>query len=228
MGRSQAAMFSPAWFNHGEIAMPEEIGERIAVDENDALRAMFRARKEVFVDLLKWDLPVLAEEFEVDQFDRDAEYLILLEEGVRHRASTRLLRTDQPHLLGDLYPHLCAGPVPASPTIREITRFCLDRHQRTAERRSARNQLVTALAEHALATGITAYTGVAELDWFEQIRRFGWACEALGQPVIHKKRRLIALHIRIDDHTIDHLQASGVYEGPRLMLAAPRVGGSGR
>lgn len=208
--------------------MPEEIGEAIGVDENDALRAMFRARKEVFIDLLKWDLPVLADEFELDQFDRDAEYLILLEDGVRHRASTRLLRTDQPHLLGDLYPHLCAGPVPVGPNIREITRFCLDRHQRTSERRSARNQLVTALAEHALASGITAYTGVAELGWFEQIRRFGWACEALGQPVIHEGRKLVALHIRIDGATIDRLRATGVYEAPRLMLTAPRVGGHER
>lgn len=205
--------------------MPEEIRERIAVDENAAMRAMFRARKEVFIDLLKWDLPVLADEFEVDQFDSDAEYLILLEDGVRHCASARLLRTDRPHLLGDLYPHLCAGPVPAGPTIREITRFCLDRHQRAPERRSARNQLVTALADHALTTGITAYTGVAELDWFEQIRRFGWACDALGQPVDHDGRRLIALHVRIDGDTIDRLQATGVYETPQLILTAPRGGG---
>ncbi|OJY65205.1 MAG: autoinducer synthase [Sphingobium sp. 66-54] len=208
--------------------MPEEIGERIEVDEDSALRAMFRARKEVFIDLLKWDLPVLADEFEVDQFDRQAEYLILLEQGVKHRASTRLLRTDQPHLLGNLYPHLCAGPVPAGTTIREITRFCLDRHQRAPERRSARNQLVTALAEHALATGITAYTGVAEQEWFEQIRHFGWDCKALGQPVVHEGRRLIGLHIRIDSDTIKGLRASGVYEAPKLMLTAPRTGGSGR
>ncbi|OUC56156.1 autoinducer synthase [Sphingobium sp. GW456-12-10-14-TSB1] len=208
--------------------MPEEIGEQIEIDENGALRAMFRARKEVFIDLLKWDLPVLADEFEVDQFDRQAEYLILLEQGVRHRASTRLLRTDHPHLLGDLYPHLCAGPVPTGPTIREITRFCLDRHQRAEDRRSARNQLVTALAEHALATGITAYTGVAEQEWFEQIRRFGWDCKALGQPVVHEARRLVALHIQIDDETIDGLRAGGVYEAPRLMLAAAHTGRNGR
>lgn len=208
--------------------MPEQIGERIEIDEGGALRAMFRARKEVFIDLLKWDLPVLANEFEVDQFDAEAEYLILLEEGVRHRASTRLLRTDQPHLLGNLYPHLCAGPVPTGPTIREITRFCLDRRQRAKDRRRARNQLVTALTEYALATGITAYTGVADEEWFEQIRRFGWDCKALGQPVDHEGNRLIALHIRIDDETIDGLRTGGVYEAPRLMLAAPQTGRNGR
>src|SRR3546814_14901536 len=98
--------------------MPEEIGERIEVDEDSALRPMFRARKEVFIDLLKWVLPVLADVFEVDQFDRQAEYLILLEQGVKHRASTRLLRTDQPQLLGNLYPHLCAVPVPLGNPLR--------------------------------------------------------------------------------------------------------------
>lgn len=150
--------------------MFRENGDCLAIDEAAALRAMYRARKEVFVDLLKWDLPVLAGEFEIDQFDDiDAEYLILLGRGMEHRASARLLRTDRPHLLGDLYAHLCAGPVPAGPTIREITRFCLDRDQRAGERRAARNQLVTALADYALATGVTAYSGVAEVEWFEQI-----------------------------------------------------------
>lgn len=158
MGGSQAAMFFLTRFQPWRNVMPDEIGEQIEIDEDGALRAMFRARKEVFIDLLKWDLPVLADEFELDQFDSDAEYLILFEQGVRHRASARLLRTNQPHLLGDLYPHLCAGPVPTGAAIREITRFCLDRHQRASERRSARNQLVTALVEYALATGITAYT----------------------------------------------------------------------
>ncbi|BBB10567.1 acyl-homoserine-lactone synthase [Sphingopyxis sp. EG6] len=208
--------------------MPESIGGEIDVSEDGALRAMFRARKEVFVDLLKWDLPVLADRFEVDQFDTQAEYLILLEKGIKHRASARLLRTDRPHLLGDLYPFLCAGPVPTGPTIREITRFCLDRHQKAEERRSARNQLVTALAEYALATGISAYTGVAERHWFEQVRQFGWACEGLGQPVQCDGRWLTALRIEIDEETVAGLKATGVYEQPGLTLAAHRIGGQGQ
>ena len=207
--------------------MQQQIDHGTEVDEAGALRAMFEARKEVFIDLLKWDLPVLAGKFELDQFDDpNAEYLILLEEGIRHRASARLLRTDRPHLLDGLYPHLCAGPVPAGPTIREITRFCLDRHQRAVARRSARNQLVTALVDYALLHGITEYTGVAEVDWFEQIRNFGWKCEALGQPFGHDGRYLVALHIHIDRETPGLLQAGGVYEPLRLTLAAQSMGGA--
>ena len=207
--------------------MLRAIEERPAIDEDMALRAMFRARKEVFIDLLQWDLPALAGEFEIDQFDdRDAEYLILMGRAGEHRASARLLRTDRPHLLGDLYPHLCAGPVPSGPTIREITRFCLDRHQRAAERLSARNQLVTALAEYALEHGLSGYTGVADLDWFEQIRRFGWTCEPLGQPVGHDGRWLTGLHIVIEPDTIERLRRGGVYAELTYSLAMPAVGGA--
>jgi N-acyl-L-homoserine lactone synthetase len=178
-----------------------------------ALRAMFAARKQVFVDLLKWDLPVLAGAYEVDQFDNpDAEYLILLDRQNQHRASARLLQTDRPHLLGDLYPYLCDGPVPSGPAVREITRFCLDRYQRAPDRRSARNQLVTALADHALRVGITDYTGVAELAWFEQILGFGWQCVPLGRAMRVQGRMLAALHIRIDERTIEGLKRTGVFE----------------
>lgn len=186
----------------------------------DALRAMYAARKQVFIDLLQWDLPVLAGAYEIDQFDNpDAEYLILLDpvDG-RHRASARLLQTDRPHLLGDLYPCLYDEPVPTGPTVREITRFCLDRHQTAAERRAARDQLVTALAEHALREGVTDYTGVAELPWLTQILRFGWNCVPLGPPRSIHGQTLAALHIRIDENTINGLKKGGVYRPTTLRL----------
>jgi len=190
-----------------------------ALSEATAIRAMFKARKEVFVDLLRWDLPVLAGEFELDQFDDPwANYLILMSPEGRHRASARLLRSDREHLLGGIYPYLCADAVPCGPAIREITRFCLDRHQRAGERRTARNQLVSALADHALRNDITDYTGVADVAWFEQIVRFGWDCEALGKPVQHGDRWLVALHVGIDDDTPDRLRETGVYESATLTL----------
>src|SRR5690554_3010471 len=69
-----------------------------------ALRSMFEARKKVFVDLLKWDLPVLDGRFEVDQFDTpEAVYLVLTDESANHRASARLLRTDRSHILALLW-----------------------------------------------------------------------------------------------------------------------------
>lgn len=194
--------------------------------EAAALRAMFEARKHVFIDLLKWDLHAVSDRFEIDQFDDEhAHYLVLLGEDGAHRASARLLPTDRPHILGDLYPHLVAGPVPRGPGTAEITRFCLDRRQTTALRRDARNQLVSALADHAVANGIGLYTGVADLAWFEQIRHFGWRCEALGQPIAHGRSTLVGLGIEIDGSTVEGLRAAGIYAPPALPLVSSCLGG---
>lgn len=205
--------------------MPAPIIQSPNIDEDAVLRAMFEARKRVFIDLLKWDLPVLANRYEIDHFDNpDAQYLVLTDTEVHHRASTRLLKTNRPHILADIFPHLCAGPVPTGEHVREITRFCLDRDLRAAERRDARNQLVITLVDHALANGIGSYTGVAERSWFEQVATFGWRCEALGQPVRHGDQLLVALHIHIDASTPSMLERAGIHASLQYQLSAPRHG----
>lgn len=179
--------------------------------ERRALRTMFEARKQVFIDLLGWDLPVLADRFEVDQFDDgEAVYLIVTDGESRHLASARLLDTTRPALLDGLYPDLVDGAVPRGPDIREITRFCLSRGIGAAMRRRARDTLLVGLADYALANGIKSYTGVAEVTWFRQIATFGWDCRALGAPRLHDGRALTALHIDIDGLTIAKLAAAGI------------------
>ena len=64
----------------------------------------------------------------------------------------------------------------------EVTRFCLDRSLCARDRRAARDTLIVALAEHALASGIDTYTAVADMQWFQQIQTFGWTCHLLGAP----------------------------------------------
>ncbi len=181
-----------------------------------ALRSMFEARKRVFVDLLKWDVPVLDERFEVDQFDTpEAVYLVLADESANHRASARLLRTDRSHILGQLFPSLCEGIIPSGQQTREITRFCIDPSLCRTERRKTRNELVSALVDHALRWNITDYTAVANLPWFRQISRFGWKCRALGPQRSIGTELLVALHIEIDDQTIQQLQNRGIYSSSR-------------
>lgn len=183
--------------------------------EAAALRAMFAARKAVFVDLLKWDVPVLAGRFEIDQFDdRHATYLVLTDGDGGHLASARLLPTTRPHILGDLFPHLCADAAPRDSAIYEITRFCLDRRLDARARRAARDTLVTALVEHALAHGITAYTAIAEMGWFQQILAFGWRCMPLGLPQIDGGTMLAAMRIDIDEATPGELAAAGITARP--------------
>lgn len=175
-------------------------------------RSMFAARKRVFIDLLKWDLPALDGRYEIDQFDDPhARYLIITDADQAHLASARLLPTTRPHILDTLFPALCGGAVPRGPRVWEITRFCLDRQLRSAERRQVRNQLVSALAVHALETGIDTYTGVAEMAWLQQILSFGWQCRALGEPLPSQGELLGALEITITPETPAQLAAGGVW-----------------
>ncbi|MDP9423636.1 MAG: autoinducer synthase [Pseudomonadota bacterium] len=175
------------------------------------LQAMFEARKQVFVDLLKWDVPVLDGRYEIDQFDDEhAIYLIVADQAGRHLGSARLLPTSRPHILDSLFPSLCAGEPPRSPDCFEITRFCLGRNQNARQRLETRNRLVSALARYALENGISVYTGVAELNWLQQILAFGWRCRPLGLPRTIGGRTLGALRIDIDAETPALLAANGI------------------
>lgn len=179
---------------------------------NRTLRAMFEDRKSVFVDLLKWDLPVLDGRFELDQFDDGhAVYIIIADDGGDHLGSARLLPTTRRHILGDLFAQLCAAPPPAGDDVFEITRFCLSRRQSASGRRLTRDRLVSALAAYALQTGIRTYTGVAEIAWLQQILAFGWDCRPLGPPARFDCGMIGALAIEITRETPDQLAANGLW-----------------
>lgn len=189
--------------------------------EHRALRSMFEARKRVFIDLLKWDIPALAGRFELDHFDDvDATYLIVTDADGEHLASARLLLTTRPALLDSLFPELVDGPVPQGADVLEITRFCLSPGIGARQRRVARDSLLVGLAEFALANGIRIYTGVAELAWFRQVERFGWDCRPLGPPRLHGGEALVALRIDIDGSTISRLAAAGIISKAVAVSAA--------
>lgn len=179
--------------------------------EHTVLRNMFEARKRVFIDLLRWDMPALAGRLELDQFDNEAAmYVVLSDENGAHRASARLLPTTKPHILGTMFPALCDEAIPQGPTTMEISRFCLERRSIATERREARNELVHALVAFALAHGIERYTGVAELPWLRQVLTFGWHYRPLGVPKVMYGKSHGAMLIEIDEDTPTLLERAGI------------------
>lgn len=147
------------------------------------IEAMHRDRKRVFIDIMRWNLPHEPER-ELDAFDDEsAEYLIVGDPASgTHFASLRLLRTERPHLMSEVFPFLCEGGVRRGPNIREVTRFCLSPRLRARERLRMRNVLVNGLVEYALLTGVDTLTGVSELGFLSQILSAGWHCVPLGLP----------------------------------------------
>ena len=199
------------------VLVAERVRQPLA---DEALRSMFEARKRVFVDLLKWQVPVLEGRFELDQFDDEhATYLIVRGDEGEHLGSARLLETVRPHLLDTLFAGLCAAPPPRGPNILEITRFCLERRLPAPRRLAVRNCLVSALVEYAMLRGISTYTGVAELGWLQQILAFGWTCRPLGLPKVIDGRTLGALRIEISGETPKLLADNGIYTAPKLDLS---------
>lgn len=195
-------------------------------ESNKILRAMFAARKSVFVDLLKWNVPVIDDLYEVDEFDtEDAIYLVLCDEDGNHLGSTRLLPTIKPHILDSLYPELCAEAPPRGPTIFEITRFCLDRRSFASQRRKIRDTLVSALADYALGNGITAYSAIADQQWAMQISNFGWRYELLGSPRACAGRMLVAFHILVTYDILDLLNGADIRPDPELIADPPKQPG---
>lgn len=191
------------------VTLAEQILEPLS---HPPLRDMFEARKRVFVDLLKWDVPVLEGRFEIDQFDDEhAAYLIVACGDGSHAGSARLLQTARPHILDTLFPELCAAPPPSGDDVLEITRFCLGRNQDSRQRLETRNLLVSALVRYALENGISTYTGVAEMGWLQQILAFGWRCRPLGLPRRIEGKMLGALQIDITAQTPALLAANGIY-----------------
>lgn len=193
--------------------------------EHVALRSMFIARKRIFVDLLKWDLPVLAGRFEVDPFDDPrATYLIVTDAAGEHLASARLLPTTRPASLDRLFPIVAGDSVPKGPGIAEITRFCLSPDVPARARRAARDMLITGLIEHAMSSGIRSFRCVAACPWFRRINRLGWACRAIGAPFAYRGRQLIAFRIDIDGTSLAKLAAGGMAPVP---APSPEPGDAG-
>lgn len=184
--------------------------------ERALVEAMHRCRKAVFVDRLRWDVPVVGD-LEIDAFDTDdAVYLVAAAPGGAHLGSLRLLPTDGPHLLGTLFPELCAGGVPAGPTIREVSRLVISPALRAAERLQVRRRLIIGLAEYGLAAGLTRYTCMAGTAWLSQIMAMGWRAELLGPPCAIGGEAVGALALDIDEATLAHFQAEWGVDAPQL------------
>jgi N-acyl-L-homoserine lactone synthetase len=180
------------------------------------LADMHRDRKRVFVDGLGWEVPTVDDEFEIDGFDNEAAvYLLVLDDtGRGHLGSVRLLPTTGPHLLADVFPHLCAEGVPTGPDVWEITRLCT--RPGLDDARAVRRQILLALAEFALLHGVRRYTCVTHLPYLSRLLAVGWDCEPLGLPVRHGGTDIGALAITITPATLSLLRARAGIDGSVL------------
>lgn len=189
---------------------------------SDKLDMMFRARKRMFVDLLKWDLDVVDGVYEQDQFDTDeAIYLFAGDAAGRHVGSLRLLPTTGRHLMRDVFPRMCEGGPPVRSDVWEITRLCYATDVRMAERVRIRQRLATALVEFGLLWGVSRYTCLCDVGLISQVLALGWDCEPLGLPQPVGGAQCGALAINISTETLKLFRDNFGLKPPTLQLPLP-------
>lgn len=180
--------------------------------ENVTAASMFADRKRLFVDLMSWNLTIHNGLYEIDQFDGDhATYIVDVDGDGAHIGSLRLLPSERPHILGELFAHLCDADVPCGADTMEITRLCLPARLRAAGRLALRNRLISAMVDHALENGIAVLTGLTRSSFLKQICAMGWRCRLLGATQYVGGDLVGAFRIDLDADTPARLAINGIY-----------------
>ena len=189
-------------------------------DRRDA--SMFEDRRRLFIDLMRWDVPVTEARYEIDQFDGpDAIYIAEFIDGNVHRGSLRLLPSIGRHILNELFADLCADGVPTGANIYEITRLCLPASLGARERLLVRNRLISAMVDHALSADIRTLTGVVRPAFRDAILDMGWDATPLGPDRLIGGMSLAAFRVEIDANTPARLASNGIYAS--VAASAPVV-----
>ncbi len=192
-------------------------------------KAMYADRKTVFVDQLRWQLPVTDSDYEIDEYDGEkAVYLVVADASDgSHLGSVRLLPTLAPHLLGDKFASLCEAGVPRAADMFEITRMVTRPGLSSVAARQVREKLAVAIAEYALANGINRFTMMTHMLFLSAVMAMGWDCEPLGLPQTMDGVAVTAIMVTIDAGTLARFRAQYDIGAPLLRVSPPEIGTGG-
>ena len=158
-------------------------------EQAELLDSYFRLRKKVFHDRLGWDVPVSGEQERDVLDDLPCTYALSVGADGDVSAGIRLIPTTQMTLLKLAFD----GLVPPeydfrSPTIWELSRFCVDRDRPSGRVTAGLDFETLALTianfDYARRNGITHYLTVTEERMLRLTGQFGVPAELLGRRVI--------------------------------------------
>ena len=180
-----------------------------------ALMEMHRQRKQLFIDELAWALSA-PEGLEIDAYDAEEAIYLLASDAPRApvRASLRLLPTDRPHLMSEVFAHLCDGEVPRASTTWEASRFCPAPTSDAQERRRLLAMMITGIVETSLLFGIEQVTYVAGAAAAPLAADAGWRASALGARVRCGRDRVQAFAAPIDAECLRAVRHRNQMRGP--------------
>ncbi|MGE0669229.1 MAG: acyl-homoserine-lactone synthase [Sphingomonadales bacterium] len=190
---------------------------------------MFRQRYDVFVRILKWEIPGVDHRRcrEQDQFDgEDTVYLLVIREGDVLGAS-RLVPTTGPNLMRDVFPGLCKDGPPESPAIWEWSRGHVKPDEPHEVRSKVLDHIFASGYEYALKTGIGALTAQINASEFPRWLKRGLVVDVLGPPLpLADGSEVVALKHMITPATLARVRAETGLPGP--VIVTPAVSPSGQ
>jgi acyl homoserine lactone synthase len=187
-----------------------------------ALSSQYRLRYRSFVDRQDWELSSFRG-MEYDCYDTPAtSYLVWQDENGDVRGTSRLMPTDRPYMLKDLWPESVENiALPASTRIWEGSRFCIDRKLPQFLRRRITAEIVCAYLEFALARNITAIIGIMPpLIWKSVFINAGWDVEFLGKAGHYGGgRKNIAGQMHVSAEALEQVREKTGISHPVLLTA---------
>ncbi len=183
------------------------------------LERYFRIRFDIYVKRRQWRALARPINIEIDAFDTEHAIYVLALDGVgKIVGGSRLVPTQHPHLLGNVFPGLARTGPPRAPDIYEWTRFFISPALRSRGKPSPIAGIVLCgLLEVARERGIRQISVVCESFWPERLRAFGWSITELGDVLHHEDGDVIALLI---DVTPDAIAGTRLAYGIRESILA--------
>lgn len=146
------------------------------------LLAMHRLRARAFRDRRGWDVTVLGG-MEIDGFDAiEPHYMLLREESGMLCGCWRLLPTDGPYMLKDVFPELLGGQAaPQDARVWELSRFVMEGDTAAGFGFSARTlQSIHEVIRFGHSSGISHYVTVTTTAVERMLRQAGLAVRRFG------------------------------------------------
>lgn len=165
------------------MSLSVEIATRAAFPKTE-LHAMHRLRARAFRDRRGWDVSVLSG-MEVDGFDAlEPHYMLLREEGGALCGCWRLLPTDGPYMLNDVFPELLGEQAaPHDPQVWELSRFVMEGDAPGAFGFAPRTlQSIREVINFGHAQGIAQYVTVTTTAVERMLRQAGVAVRRFAPP----------------------------------------------
>ena len=192
---------------------------------SDALASQHRLRHRVFVERHGWQVPTY-NGMEYDQYDTPAAVCLIWRDNNNDaRAAARLIPTDRPYMLQELWPDLVAdGALPHSPHVWEGTRLCVDRGLGPQWRQRIVAELLCGCLEFGLRNEIEHYLILAPVHVLKHTyESAGCSIELLGPPSQVDRDVVAAAKCLVSEEILSAVQARSEIADPVLQMAPSTV-----